>query len=252
MKLTNNHSLPDAFYRAVKNDPYSRGESDFSATSLANPPRANALIEQFKDTIEIDCSTRVDSTIGQGVHSLVERAARPGIDIKETRYYSKFEVDGKVYTISAQIDLFETDTGMLIDWKTTKAYAFSKKAGSGLKPDWISQMNIGCELMRRNELSPKSLHILALLKDWKKAESGTAGMPERAVLSVELPMWDRETTVKYIEDKIRLQVAARTELPLCSSSEAWGFRKCADWCDAKSVCTQYQQMIKTGLTKEVV
>lgn len=250
MKITNKHGLPAVFVRAIENDPYNKGESDFSATGLSEPARASALIEKYYDTIEIDASTRVAATIGQGTHSIAERAARPGIDLCEKRLFGKFTVDGAEFTISAQLDLYETDTCSLYDWKTTKAYAFSKKAGSGKKPEWISQMNIQCELLRRNGHDPKSLNIIALLKDWKKREAGTPGCPELEVIAVEIPMWTREETVKYIEDRIRAQVAARVCLPKCTSKENWGGRKCPDWCDANSKCEQYQEAKKTGILKE--
>lgn len=251
VKITNKHGLPNVFVRAVENDPYDKGESDYSATGLSEPARASALIELHKASLEVDASTRVAAIIGQGTHSVAERAARPGIDLCEKRFFATFIVDGAEFTISAQIDLYETDTGCLYDWKTTKAYAFSKKAGSGKKPEWITQLNIGCEIMRRNKHEPKSLHIIALLKDFNKREAGSAGMPQTEVIAVDLPMWPREQTVAYIEDRIRAQVAARAALPQCTTKETWGGRKCPDWCDANSVCEQFKEMLKTGLVKKV-
>lgn len=243
MKYTNKFNLPDAFVRAVVNDPYDRGASDFSATGLANPPRASALVEQFKDVLEIDVSSRVAAIIGQGSHSVAERAARKGIDLCEERLFATFIVDGKPYVVSAALDLYETDTGNLTDWKTTKAYAFSKKAGSGKKPEWIDQLNIGAELLRCNGHEPKKLTIIALLKDWKAQEAGKDGMPETEVIAVELPMWSREKAINHIYERIGLHVAARTALPFCSSKETWGGRKCAQWCDPMPVCSQYKESL---------
>lgn len=250
MKYTNKYNLPEAFVRAVVNDPYDRGESDYSATGLAVPPRASALIEKHFDTLEVDVSSRVAAIIGQGSHSVAERAARPDIDVCEHRFFAKFEVDGKTYTISAQVDLFEKDSGVLYDWKTTKAYAFSKKAGSGKKPEWIEQLNIAAEILRRNGHTPKDLQIIAMLKDWSKREAGSAGMPESEVLAVQLPMWEPDVAVAHIQARIKAQVAARESLPDCTSKETWGGNRCGQWCDAASVCEQFKQMQKTGLLKK--
>lgn len=247
MKYTNKYGLPEAFVRAVINDPYTNGGADFSATSLANPPRATALIAEKYDELEIDVTSRVAAIIGQGSHSIAERAARPNIDLCENRLFAKFNVDGKDYTVSGQVDLYETDSGTLHDWKTTKAYAFSKKAGSGKKPEWIEQMNICAELLRQNGHKPQKLSIIAMLKDWSKRDAGQSGMPESEVLAVELPMWDRLKVVEHIENRIRAHVSAKTHLPQCSPGETWGGNRCGQWCDASSVCDQFKQSQKTGL-----
>lgn len=250
MKYTNKYGLPEVFVRAVENDPYDNGGSDFTPSSLDNPPLAYALLKEYREQALVDVSSRVASVIGQGAHSIAERAARPGIDICEQRMFGTFVVDGKTYVVSAQLDLYETDTGNLYDWKTTKAYAFSKKAGGGKKDSWIAQMNIGAELLRRQPSphDPKSLTIIAMLKDWKMREAGTAGCPEQEVIAVPIPMWSREETVKYIEDRIRVLVAA-TVTSECSPKDNWYGRRCAQWCDAASVCPIFQQSQKTGLIK---
>jgi hypothetical protein len=247
MKITNKYGLPQVFIRAVENDPYDKGKSDFSATGLANPPRATALLKTHADKIEIDASSRVAAIIGQGTHSIAERAARLGLDLCEDRFFSEFVVDEQKYIVSAQLDLFEMDTGCLYDWKTTKAYAFSKKAGAGKKPEWIEQLNIGAEILRRNGFVPKNLIIIALLKDWVKRDAGREGMPESEVLSVELPMWPQSKVVEHIENRIRAHVAALKALPLCTTKETWGGNRCGQWCDASSVCEQYQEGLKTGI-----
>lgn len=250
MKYSNKYNLPAAFVRAVEKDPYDKGESDFSATGLAEPPRATVLKAQYGDKLVVDVSSRVASIIGQGAHSVAERAARPSIDLCEKRFFADFIVDGLKYIISAQIDLYEQDSCALYDWKTAKAYAFSKKAGGGKKPEWIQQMNVGAEIMRRHGHIVKALGVIAMLKDFKDNEAGQNGMPETEVISVEIPLWEPAKTIEYIESRIRLHIAARTNLPKCSSTENWGGRKCGKWCDANSVCEQYQNSKKTGLLNE--
>jgi hypothetical protein len=248
MKLVNRYGAPDAFFRAVQNDPYEK-HGDFSATGLLQPPRATVLLELHKDTIEVDVTTKIAACIGQGVHSLLERAARPGIDIVEKRYFASFDVDGKSYVVSAQIDLYEGDTKTLSDWKTTKAYAFSKKAGNGRKPEWIQQMNIQRLLCEQNGVEVRTMQIIGLLKDWNKREAQAGSHPATEIMTVEIPVWSREATQEFIVDRIRAHVNARHSLPQCSSKEAWGGSRCGQWCDANSVCSQYQNSLKTGLFK---
>lgn len=241
MKYINSKGLDPAFVRAVINDPYDRGDSDFSATSLSNPPQAAALTEKHWDELEIDVASRVAIIIGQGMHTIAERAARPGIDISEKRFFGDITVDGERYIISAQIDLFETDTGRLLDWKSTKSFAFSKKAGGGQKPEWQSQLNIGCELMKGHGYDPKSLHILALLKDWNEREVASGGCPANEQVTVDIPMWERGKTIDFITTRIRALVAARKSLPKCTYEETWGGRRCIKFCDPVKFCQQFNQ-----------
>lgn len=248
MKYSNRYNLPGPFVRAVENDPYDG--KGFTPTSLDNAPLAFALLKEFGDRAIVDVSSRVAAIIGNGAHYIAERAARPGIDLCEERLHSTVIVDGVEYPISAAIDLYEIDSKHLFDWKTTKAYAFSKKAGGGKKDSWIAQMNIGAELLRRNGHDPQRLTIIALLKDWSQREAGTAGCPEQEVIAVDLPMWSSAEVIKYIEDRIRILTTATTKT-LCAPKDNWYGRRCSQWCDASAVCPQFKEQQKTGLLKKV-
>ena len=61
MKFTNKLGFPQAIADAVKNDPYSPGDSDITATQLISPPQQVALRKHCKDVIVEDVSDRVDS-----------------------------------------------------------------------------------------------------------------------------------------------------------------------------------------------
>ena len=247
MIITNKFNLPGMYFRAVQADPYDKGPSDFSATGLANPPRATALLELHGDTVEVDCSRKCAAMLGRGTHKAIEPGARPGLDIVEERFFADFLIDGKNYVISAQIDQYEVDTKTLFDWKTTKAGAFTKKNGGGKKAEWAQQMNVGAEIMRRqpSPIFPEKLVICGFLKDWYDFKVSDPGYPQREIMTSEQTMWPREKVFEYIEKRVRLHVAAKESLPICT--ENWGGGRCAQWCDASSVCSQYQEAIKTGL-----
>lgn len=248
MKYINPQGLDDAFFRVVVNDPYTKGEADFSATQLANPARAIILLERHKDVIEIDVASKVAATLGQGAHTLLERAKRPGIDFIETRYYYRLRLDQHDYVIGAQIDLYETDTACLKDWKTTKAFAFSKKAGAGKKPEWIAQMSIQAFLMEEHGWEVKETKILSLLKDWDENKAKIdPSYPQLEFMSVSLPRWSKEQTLGYIITKVTAILAGRENLPRCTPAETWGGRRCAKWCDVAQVCDQYKQAKQTGI-----
>jgi len=59
-KLTNKYNLPQTFYDAVKNDDYTKGDSNISVTELISPPRKIALEEKHAGEIEEDVSDKGD------------------------------------------------------------------------------------------------------------------------------------------------------------------------------------------------
>jgi len=248
MKLTNNSGLPEAFVRAVKNDPYSKGDADFSVTELLKPPRARALEIKYKDEIIEDARDRVWAVLGQSVHYILMQSARDG-DIVERRFSSEF----LGMKVAGQIDLLETDTKTLSDWKVTKAYPFTKKGGSGLKDEWVAQLNMQLELLRGNGLDATRLQIVGILKDFDEAKTKVGskrfelGYPKAEIVAVEMPMWDRERTQAFIKQRVRAHHTAARELPLCGAEETWGGRRCARYCPASAFCDQYQSALKTGI-----
>jgi hypothetical protein len=249
VKFTNKHNLPGAFFRAVVNDPYDR-QGTWSPSLLNSPARQTALIEQHFETLEIDVSSRFAATLGQGVHTILERGAREGIDICEQRFYAHIEVDGQKELVSAQIDLYEGDSFTLYDWKTTKAWAFSKQYGGGVKEDWTSQLNVARWVMSK-QASPilvKKLVIVGWLKNWdeREAEKKPASYPRTEMLTAEQPLWSFDKTEAWISERIRAIKAAKQVLPLCSLKETWGGKRCASFCDAAAKCSQYQNALKTG------
>lgn len=246
MKITNKRGLPFAVVRAAENDSYSKEGADFTSTQLANPPRSEALKTLFPEKLEIDVTYRCASMLGQGVHNVLEKGARPGIDIIEKRFF--WEFNG--YKLGGRIDLYETDSQILYEYKTCLAGAFSKKNGKGQKPEWIAQANVNLELMRLNGLEPKQIIVVGWLKDWADYLSGSDGYPEAPIMTAEAPIWPREKTAAYILGRLKLHSEALKILPFCTSKETWGGKMCKSYCESSSICSQYQETKKTGIFQE--
>ena len=85
MKITNKFNLPEAIYEAVKNDGYTRGDSDISVTQLIDSPYIRELKNNHNSEIEEDATDRIWSLLGQAVHTILERADTE--DLKEERLY---------------------------------------------------------------------------------------------------------------------------------------------------------------------
>lgn len=218
MKYTNLANLPDAIVRAVTNDPYTKGDADFSITQLLNPPRISALERAHYNEIEIDVSDRIWSLIGQVAHGILERAEMAGI--AERRLYA--EINGT--RISGGMDRYHN--GVLQDYKVTSVY----KVRNGLSKEWEEQMNCYAYLLRKNNIQVHKLEIIAILRDWSKMEARRDGeYPRVQIVTLDVPMWSDTSCLFYLEDRIGKHLNARNNrnLPDCTESERWA--KPASW-----------------------
>lgn len=214
MTLTNKNGFPDALVRAIQNDSYSKGASDFSVTELLKPPRQRALSIRHKDDIVEDVEDRLWSLYGQIVHGILERANET--DLVEKRFFANFND----HVVSGQVDSLVLAKGELTDWKFSTAWAF--KANQDPKPEWVAQLNMQAELLRANNVEVNKLQIVGLIRDWQIRESrNNPDYPQSQVVIQPIEMWSREKTQSFIKMRIALHVEAIAGLPECSSDERW-------------------------------
>lgn len=212
MKLTNFYNLPQPIYDAIANDPYSKGEADYSITGLLTPPRISQLIRQHQDELVEDVSDRIFSLIGQVTHGILERAEREAW--AEPRYF--VNLGGK--RISGQLDRFHRTKEHIQDYKVTSLW----KVANGLPEEWEQQVNGYAYLAIKNGYAVKSADIVALLRDWRKRMSRTTeGYPPHQCAVLKVPIWPLEKTEAFLMERIRLHEAAKVTLPLCSDDDRW-------------------------------
>jgi hypothetical protein len=214
MNLTNRNNFPEALVRAIANDKYSKGDSDFSVTELLQPPRIRALKIKHSHEIVEDVEDRLWSLYGQIVHSILERANE--VDLVEKRFTGNFGD----HTVSGQIDSLVLKDGILSDWKFSTAWAF--KVNQDPKPEWTAQLNMQCELLRQNGIEVKKLQIVGLIRDWQIRDAkNNPDYPQAQVVTQNIEMWPSAKTQSFIAMRIALHKAAEKELPECSSEETW-------------------------------
>lgn len=212
MNLTNVHNLPDAIYQAVKNDPY-KGGGDISVTKLIDSPQRRQLIAKYKESIVEDVSERIWSLLGQAVHTILERANKS--DIVEERLYA--EVNG--WKLSGQFDRMCLHGSSLDDYKVTGVFKVMK----GDFKDWTMQLNVLRWLALQNGHKVDGLRIIAILRDWKKAEvQRKADYPKTPIVSIDIEVLPLDQVYQYILDRISLhQAAAAGEKIECTDEERW-------------------------------
>jgi hypothetical protein len=82
--------------------------------------------------------------------------------------------------------------------------------------------------------------LVTIARDWTASKyEGTI----RPVEPIEIPLIEPERVEAYMRERIALYTAAEmcddAGLPECSRDETWNGRRCAQWCDAASVCKQF-------------
>lgn len=220
MKLTNHQGLPKLLVDAIRNDDYSRGDSDISVTQLIDSPQIRRLLEEYEDMLSEDVSDRVWALLGQSVHHMIERAARSNPSaIVERRL--RMPVLDKI--LSGQLDYLED--GVLVDWKVTSAWTLTYRSHES----WEAQLNVLAHLCEYNQLPVKELKVLAICRDWspRKAADGS-NYPHSAVVEVPFERWDNWTTQRYIVQRMALHFSDSWMFenptgtqPECSDEERW-------------------------------
>lgn len=240
MKLTNKFNYPEAVELAIKNDPYSRGDSEFTPTSLNEPPRITQLKKQHDSELVLDVDDRIFILYGQIGHLVLERANKN--NLVEKRFFGV--IDG--HKISAQIDsLCLDDEGTLMDYKFTTVYGFKK--GTEPKGEWCLQMNIQLELLRQNGMDAKRLRVCGLLRDWRPGEAKKEkGYPNKIAYH-EIPIMPREDVVKMVSEMIKAHKDAEKVLPECTPSQTWNTNRCRGYCDVSKFCDQWKKTKSSGI-----
>lgn len=228
MKWTNHFNIDQAIADAVMNDPYTKGSSDISVTTLIAPPRIRVLRKKYEDKRTEDVSDRIDVLFGQAIHTILDRANKTALG--EERFY--LNIDGVV--LSGQADLIYENEGVLKDYKTCSYHEVSR----GVKPDYEAQLNVLSYLARYGSvvdktsgeflpspLSNKSIGKLAdvyLFKDWSKGKARRdRDIPQKQIYEMTVPVWSDEKTLEFIKSRIDLHKKANKRLPLCTNEERW-------------------------------
>lgn len=255
MKLTNKHNLPEPVVDAVKNDTYNKGKAGYSVTELISPPRIRVLREQHWEELEEDVVDRIWSLMGQLMHLLLERASYKGklsfgqiqvvlnelqekgseIDLSEffKRLVSLFtagklmleerlfvEISG--VRVSGSPDRFEAvtlDEGILDDWKFVTVY----KTLHGVPAEYEQQLNMYAYILRKHGVPVTRARLRMPLRDWSKREARREGPPYPPVqfVTMEVPLWPDAKVLAFMEERVRLHEAAKTNLPECTPEERW-------------------------------
>lgn len=212
--ITNVHGLPQSLVAAVTNDPYTNGGADISTTTLIDAPQVRVLKRKHSEALTVDVSERIWALLGQGVHTILERAAlRTEGMVAEQRLFA--EIAG--WTLSGQFDVMALETGVLSDYKVTTVYKLQDI------DKWTQQLNILRWLAYKNDAVVRELEVIAILRDWKKGEAERKeSYPQTPIVRVPIPVWALGETEEFILDRITLhQYADKGGRVDCTDEDRW-------------------------------
>jgi hypothetical protein len=243
MQITNKFGLPEFLLKVARNDKYSKGNANESATGLIRSPQISRLSSvHFKD-MEKDVSDVIWSLLGKSFHAIAEEGADENY-LPEERLF--MEIDG--WTISGAIDLQQLPDNMVLakDYKMTTVYGWQKD-----KPEWEQQLNIYGQLIRECKgMDIAGLEIIGLLRDWRKSEvERTEGYPPAPIQVMKIPVWDAAKATAYIRERVAVHqdAIARVEfgepLPPCSDEERWA--QPSSWAVIKKGNTRATKVFET-------
>lgn len=219
LKLTNRLGLPQPIVEAMQNDSYDAGDSDYTATSLMQPPRMAQLRREHE--IKEDAADRVYTLQGQIMHLILERAGtalKAEGYIVEKRFKTTYSVGSRIFKFSAQVDLFDPVSGTISDYKYTGVASASK----GLKEEYRFQLNAQAELLRRSGLQVDKAEVILFFRDWHASRAVTdPSYPQSPTMKQEVPLLSSGQVDDWIRERIVLHEAAKTELPQCTDAERW-------------------------------
>lgn len=212
MKLTNKLGLPQPIYDAVKNDPYTKGDADYSITGLIRPPRIAQLSKIHFDEIEEDCADRIFSLFGQVIHGILERADITAI--AEQRLFAKLHD----VRISGGIDRMVVRDKLIQDYKLTSIW----KLKDGVPIEFEQQLNSYAWLYRRNGYEVDALQIVALYRDWSKGKTRyEQDYPQHQCQLFDVNVWPDSKVEEFLLSRIEVHKAAEKVLPVCTDEDRW-------------------------------
>lgn len=222
MEITNNHKLPKSFVDFARNDKYSKGNADISVTTLIDSPRVRLMRDHHANDRTVDAVDMIWPLFGTAVHHVLE-STKPSDDVVlEERLFA--EVNGWVLSGAVDHQAVDRTNIQITDYKVTSVWSVIYG-----KIEWERQLNVYAYLVQKNKgKKVNSLQICAILRDWNKRESKyKPDYPSAPVVLVDIPIWDEETRINYINERVGIHQEAQKmydaegEFPFCSDDETW-------------------------------
>jgi hypothetical protein len=206
----------------VHRNQYNSGGADYSVTTLLDPPRVVMLNKRHLSKVDLFVEDLIHSYNGTAAHDYWEKML---MKIPNTPYEMETRLSTTINNrvVSGAFDCVYNQEDMY-DMKNTSVW----KVMFGSKRDWAAQQNIYRWLYYQDRQKwLKTLRIVCLFRDWSlnNKQRGGSTYPKRPCMEYRLPLWDADTTLEFMEERVNTMIAeeqtADDDLPQCSYEDMW-------------------------------
>ena len=204
---------------------YNAGDTDYSVTTLLNPPRVVHLNKRHADQVPQFVSNQIHSFTGTAVHEYIEKMLGlrfPNGDVFKMEERLRINILGR--KISGAYDFLLMNKKILYDLKTTSTW----KAVFGDKSEWRDQQNMYRFMYwKKYGVSIDSLRIFTIYRDWSLAQMYRSGpkYPKQRCVEYRLPVLEFDVIEKYMHDRVGIMIdtedTADDDLPECTFDDMW-------------------------------
>jgi hypothetical protein len=121
------------------------------------------------------------------------------------------------FTVTGTFDLYR-EGGALTDYKFVSVWS----AINGVKDEWIAQLNLYAELLRRSGADVQRLELVAVYRDWSKNRAWEHSYPSSQVQIFDIPLWPAEQASDFLVERVRLHLAAQAGQTIeCTAEDRW-------------------------------
>ena len=226
-KLIQISPLRDAIYEHSRS--YSSWGSDYSVTSLIQPPRIVQLQKRYAEILDQEPMT--NDFILKQLRSFSGTAIHDRFRSMLYRFLNKYPNSGYLIErrvwdricgrkISGQFDAYRH--GALYDFKTTSVW----KRIFGQGTEWEQQLNIYAYLLGTCNIEVTVLYIIAWYMDWSEWKSKQKDYPSLPIEQIWIEnMWSTGEQKDFLEHRIELhkqnEDRADHELDYCTPEDIW-------------------------------
>lgn len=234
MLITNKFGLPEPYYKSCLRDKYPRFDWDtFSVTELMKGTKEIVLTRRHWDELEQDCVDMIWTVFGTAVHSVMEGHEGTN-DLAEERISMMIPCGDEFgdIKVSGGFDLYNGDTKILTDYKTTGVFSYQMKLQEGTDSDWAKQLRIYWLILAKAGFPVKGVRNTVFLKDWSKTSARRdRSYPQKPILNIDHDFGevfrsdvaaDMIADLSFkIQEILMYKDAPEDQIPDCTPEERW-------------------------------